>query len=339
MEVMFMNSTGNLSRAYKGKRVLITGGLGMLGSSLAHVLHSCGAKITLADANILPYGANRFNVRDIIDKVDLQLCDIRYKDLITQLIRDKDYIFNFAGQVSHNDSMINPILDAEINYLGHINVLEACKEHNHDARIFFTGSRLQFGPIAYIPVDETHPMKPQTPYAVNKAAAEEYYMYCSRQHRMRTTCFRIANPYGPRSQMMHSKYTILNWFLRQAMENKIIPIYGDGTQVRDYIYIDDLVHALVLAGANDKSIGQVYNVGSGQGTKFRDAVEIIIKIVGKGKIKNLPWPKDYLNVETGNYITDLTKIKSEIGFFPRTSLEHGLMKTYKFYKKYHAHYW
>jgi nucleoside-diphosphate-sugar epimerase len=324
---------------YKGKNVLITGGLGMMGSNLAIPLVKAGANVILADARIEPYGSNLYNIDEIKNDVDIQVADIRDTNIINHLVKDKEVIFNFAGQVSHNDSMDNPRLDAEINYLGHMNVLEACRIYNPKAKILFSGSRLQFGPTKYLPVNETHPLNPQTPYAVNKVAAEGYYSYCARQHGMKTTSFRIANPYGPRSQMKHSKYSMINWFLRQAMDGKTLKIYGDGSQIRDYIFIDDLVEAFMLAGATEKTNGQVYNVGSGKGTTFKEMAETIVRVVGSGKTEHVPWASGYVNVETGDYYTDITKIREHTGFCPKVSLEEGIRKTFEFYNENKQHYW
>ncbi len=321
-----------------GKRVLITGGLGMIGSSLAHKLVECKANVTIVDAYIEPYGANLFNINGVKDAVGLNISDIRDKEAMKILVKDNDLIFNFAGQVSHNDSIEKPFLDADINYIGHLNVLECVRKYNPRAKILFSGSRLQFGKIKYMPVDEKHPLDPETPYAFNKAVAEATYKYYFRQHGIRCVIFRIANPYGSRCQMKHSKYSLVNFFLRQAMEDKEITIYGDGEQIRDYIYVDDLVDAFLCAASSEKSDGEVFNVGSGVGTKFVDMVKLIIDVVKKGRIKHVCWPEDYANVETGDYVTDISKIDAILNWRPSITLREGITKTYRYYKKYGKHY-
>ena len=203
----------------------------------------------------------------------------------------------------------------------------------------YSGSRLQFGKILQNPVGEDHPLNPLTPYAVNKTAAENLYLYYHRAFNIPVVIFRIANPYGPRCQMLHSKYAIINWFIRNAMEDKEIMIFGDGSQMRDYIFVEDLADAFIKASIEDKTSGEIFNVGSGIGAKFKDMVESIIGIVGKGKIKNVPWPSDYLNVETGDYITDITKIQKNIDWFPRFSLKEGVIQTVEYYKKFKKNYW
>jgi len=323
----------------ENKRVLITGGLGMIGSTIAIKLVELGAKVTLLDAFIKPFGANYFNIAPIKNKVKINISDIRDKESIKQLVRDKDIIFNLAGQISHNDSINDPFLDAEINYLGHLNVVEAVKNYAPNARILFSGSRLQFGEVQRIPVSEEHPLRPKTPYALNKEAAENLYMFYNRVHNISTVVFRIANPYGPRAQMQHSKYCIINWFLRLAMEDKTIKIFGEGNQIRDYIYVDDLAEAFILAGTDDRVSGEIFNIGSGVGTKFRDMAALIIKVVKKGKIESVPWPKEYLNIETGDYITNISKIKAMLNWTPRTNLEKGIELTFSYYNKNKKYYW
>lgn len=328
-----------LQKEFQEKNVLITGGLGMIGSTIAHKLIQLGAKVTLVDAFIRPFGANNFNVSSIKNRVHINISDIRDKESIKALVVDKDIIFNLAGQVSHNDSLKDPFLDADINYLGHLNVLEAIRKYSPKAKILFSGSRLQFGKIEKIPVPENHPLRPKTPYALNKTAAENLYLFYNRVYGIPVVIFRIANPYGPRAQMHHSKYTIINWFIRLAMEDKIIKIFGNGNQIRDYIYIDDLASAFVLAAANKKVTNEIFNVGSGIGTKFRDMAQLVVETVKNGKIEFVPWPDAYLNVETGDYVTDIAKIKKVLGWTPVTPIAKGIKLTYVFYQKYRKFYW
>lgn len=311
----------------------------MIGSTIAAKLVENDAEVTIVDALIKPFGGNLFNVKSFKDKVSVNIADIRDKEAMKILVKDKDVIFNLAAQVSHNDSLLDPFTDADINYIGHLSVLEAVKNFNPKAKILYSGSRLQFGKILTNPVDESHPLNPLTPYAVNKTAAEDLYLFYHRAFNIPVILFRIANPYGPRCQMQHSKYSIVNWFIRAAIEDKEIKVFGDGDQIRDYIYVEDLAEAMILAAFNDKLNGEIFNVGSGVGTKFKDMVTAIVEIVGRGKIKFQPWPKDYLNVETGDYITNITKITSLLGWQPKTTLEDGIEKTVKYYQKFKSYYW
>jgi nucleoside-diphosphate-sugar epimerase len=323
----------------KNKKVLITGGLGMIGSTLANKLVKLGAEVTLLDSLIKPYGANFFNVKEIKTQVKINISDIRDKESIKVLVEDKDVVINLAGQVSHNDSLQNPYLDTDINYIGHLNVLEALKNYNPTAKILYSGSRLQFGKIISNPVAEDHPLNPLTPYAVNKTAAENLYLYYNRVFNIKVVLFRIANPYGPRCQMQHSKYAIINWFIRNAMEDKNITVFGDGSQIRDYIFVDDLADAFIHAAFNDNVKSEIFNIGSGIGSSFKEMVESVVKIVGKGKVVYQPWPQDYLNVETGDYVTDITKITKMLNWKSEINLTEGIQKTVEYYQRFKEFYW
>jgi UDP-glucose 4-epimerase len=323
----------------EGKKVMITGGLGMIGSTLAHKLVAVGAKVTLVDNCMEPYGANIYNVHGIRSQVRITIADIRDKDAMQHLVRGKDFVFNLAAQVSQNDSLQSRFLDADINYLGHLNVLENIRQHCPTAVVFHAGSRLQFGKIENVPVDESHPLAPLTPYALNKTAAEAMYQIYQDLYGIHCVLFRIANAYGPRSQMKHSKYSMVNWFIRQAMENRQIEIFGDGGQVRDYIYVEDVADAFLKAAATPAAHGQVFNIGSGEGTSFRDMVEMILTTVGAGSVAHVPWPEQYLNVETGDYVTNISKFRRVTGWSPAVLIEEGIQNTYDYYKRHKSHYW
>lgn len=325
-------------REYRHKKVLITGGLGMIGSSMAIRLRQLGADITILDAELPMYGANDFNLEPIRGQVETVKMDIRDGQSLAQLDWDFDMIFNLAGQVSHNDSIENPYLDTEINYLGQLNVLEQVRKKNPKARIFFSGSRLQFGKIEAVPVAENHPQHPLTPYALNKNAAENLHLFYHHIHGIPVVVFRIANPYGPRGQMKHSKYCIVNWFIRQAMEGRTITIFGDGGQLRDYIFIDDLVEAMIAAMASPRAVGEVFNVGSGVGTSFQKMTELVLQAVGRGSLQHAGWPADYLNVETGDYVSDITKLCRLTGWRPRVFIREGIQRTVEYYAQHGRHY-
>lgn len=304
----------------------------MIGSTIAIKAVHAGAQVTLMDACIEPYGANLFNVASIREDVRINYADIRDKEAFKCLVKDHDIIFDLAGQVSHNDSLHDPFLDADINYIGHLNVLESVRRYNPDAVVMHAGSRLQFGRIETIPVAEDHPLRPRTPYAMNKTAAENMYLFYHQIHGIRCIMFRIANPYGPRSQMKHSKYSMINWFIRQAMEGKTIKVFGDGSQIRDYIYVDDLAEAFIHASVAEGCVGEVFNVGSGIGSTFREMVDCIVSTVGRGKAECVPWPADYVNVETGDYVTDIAKFRRFTGWQPCTSLSDGIRLTVDYYR-------
>ena len=325
----------NFKKEYASKKVLITGGLGFIGSNLAIKLVESGAKVDIMDANLERYGSNDFNVQQIKKNIQIDFSDIRDKEAVLRNVRDKDIIFSLAAQTDYNYSLKKPILDIDINCKGHLNILESCRTDNPNCRIIFPGSRMQYGKIEKkdLPVKEEHPLNPLSVYAINKIAGENYHKAYNLHYGLDTVVFRIANPYGPRAQIKNPGYCIVNWFIGQALKKKPISIYGEGNQLRDYIYIDDLINAFLISGVHPNPKTKVYNVGSGVGTKFIDMVNTIVNIVGKGKIKHVEWPKNYENVETGDFYADISRIKNELNWKPSTSLESGLEKTIEFYRK------
>jgi UDP-glucose 4-epimerase len=322
-----------------GARVLITGGLGFLGSNLAVRLVNDGAAVTILDALLPPYGGNLFNIHEIKDRVRLNFADIRDEGAVTQLIQGQDVIFNLAAQVDYVDSEVHPLLDLDINCRGHLILLEACRKFNRGARILFSGSRMQYGRTTALPVSERQASQPLSVYGIHKLTGEHYHLMYHRTHGLPTTVFRIPNPYGIRHHMKHSHYGIVNWFIRQAMEGNTITIFGDGAQIRDYVYVEDMVEALVRAAVASEVIGEVVNVGSGQGTTFRDMVKVVVAAVGSGDIKQVPWPSNYAVIETGNYVADISKAKRLLDWEPRVSLEEGVAQTVAYYRRHARHYW
>ena len=329
----------DVTESLRAKRVLITGGLGMIGSTIAIKMAQAGSRVNLVDACIEPYGAKLFNIEPVKDDVRVNIADIRDKEAVKTLVQDQDIIFNLAAQVSHNDSLDNPFLDAEINYIGHMNVLECVRRENPAAVVVHAGSRLQFGRIQYTPVDEAHPLSPRTPYAMNKTAAENMYLFYNQIHGIRCVMFRVANPYGPRSQMRHSKYSMVNWFIRQAMDDLTIKVFGDGSQVRDYIYVDDLADAFIQAAVTPECWGEVLNIGSGVPTSFRHMADCIVGVVGHGHVETVPWPENYINVETGDYVTNIAKLQRLANWAPRVDLATGVRATWAYYAQYRSNYW
>ncbi len=323
---------------YKGKKVLITGGLGMIGSNIAEKLVEYEAIVTIADAKLDGFGANYFNVRNIRDNVSIYEADIRDREAMLPLVENSDLIFNLAGQVSHNDSITDPFFDTELNYLGHMNILELVREVNPEIKLIYPGSRMQYGRVEKIPVSEDFALRPLSPYALNKTAAENLYLFYNRVHGIPVVCFRITNPYGPGGQVKHHKYSMINWFTRLAIENKDITIYGDGSQIRDYVYISDLVDALIKGGAESDYDGEVFNLGSGKGISFIEMAETIVAAAGSGSIVNVPWPENYINIETGDFVADIKKIKKAFSWSPIVSFSNGIQLTMSHYKKYLDHY-
>jgi len=323
---------------FHGKNVLITGGAGFLGSSLAVSLVQAGATVTVLDAMLPLYGGNLFNLNGVRKKVQFVEGDIRDSTLVESLVKGKDIIYNFAAQVSYIDSKDQPFLDLDINGKGHLTVLEACRRYAPHARILFSSSRMVYGKIRTTPVAETHPTEPLSLYGIHKLLGEKYYQYYTHTFGMDTVSIRIPNPYGPRQQMKHNKYSIVGWFVRQAMEGNTITVFGDGNQERDYLYVDDIVDAfleLTLHGV----AGEVYNIGTHERVTFGGMVDEVLKEVGSGSKAHIPWPENYEKNETGNYVADTSKIEAITSWRPQVSLEEGIRRMVEYYKKNKAQYW
>lgn len=314
------------------ERVLITGGMGFIGSNLAHLLVKLGAEVTLYDAMLAGYGGNPANIKEIEDKVNFVRGDVRDYETLKEHVKDKDLIFNCAAQVSHLDSMSNPSLDLDINCVGGINLLEACRRFNDGVRIVYAGTRGQMGRLKYSPADENHPDDPTDVYGIHKLAAERYHLLYHKVYGIKSSSIRINNTYGPRHQMKHNKYGVLNWFIRLALENRTITIYGDGQQIREYNYVDDVSDAMVLTAQSDKSDGEFFLLGVDKPVKFIDMVESIIRTVGKGSYVKSWWPEDRKSIDVGDFISSYRKINRMLGWYPKTSFEEGLERTVSFYR-------
>jgi UDP-glucose 4-epimerase len=323
---------------FQGKKALITGGAGFIGSSLAEQLVTLGVQVTVVDALLPLYGGNLFNLEPIKDKVTFIQGDIRDRELMFKLVKDQDYIFDLAAQVSYLDSKDIPFVDLDINCRGHLNVLEAVRQVSPQARVLFASSRLVYGKILTVPVTEDHPTNPLSIYGIHKLTAEKYYRYYHDTFGLDTISVRIPNPYGPRQQMKHNKYSIVGWFLRQALEDKTITIFGDGEQERDYLYIDDIVDAFLALAAKGQA-GEAYNLGTRERVTFVRMVDEILTVAGTGRKNHIPWPTNYEKNETGNYVADTGKIEAATGWEAKVGLREGIRKMVDYYRRHQGHYW
>jgi len=314
------------------ERVLITGGAGFIGSNLAHALVNLKADITIVDALLPQYGGSLLNLKEIKDKIRFVKGDFRDLKLMKQLVKDKDFIFNCAAQVSHTISIKDPFLDIDLNCRGNLTVLEALRQKNDKAKVIYAGTRGEIGKLKYRPIDENHPTDPVDMNGIDKLAAEKYHLLYNDLYGIRASSLRINNTYGVRHQMKSGDYGIVNWFIRKAMLNEPIKIFGTGEQTRDYNYIADIVDAMLLAAQNKKADGEVFMLGSGKETKFIDVVKLIIKTVGSGSYKLVPWPKERKAIEIGNFVVSYKKINNLLGWFPKTSFETGIKKTVVWYR-------
>jgi UDP-glucose 4-epimerase len=323
----------------KGKKVLVTGGLGFIGSNLSSRLVGLGAEVTIVD-NMMPrLGGNLFNVSEIADRVHINFSDIRDSHSMDYLVKGQELIFHLAGQVNHVDSIRNPIQDLAINCQGTLVLLESCRRYNREVRIIFAGTRGEYGASVKLPVREDHPTNPKGIYAVTNLTAEKMVLVYHDVHKIPGACLRITNTYGPRHQMAHDEYGVLNWFIRKAIDDEVIPVFGDGRILRDFLYVDDLVGCFIETATCDGSYGEVFNVGTGVPINFVDLAKKIVKITGKGKVAFTEFTQERKEVEPGDYYTDISKIKRVVGWQPRTDFDEGLRKTISFYRKHKKEYW
>lgn len=321
-----------MTSKFNSKNVLITGGLGFLGSNLAHKLVNFGANVTIIDNLDKRYGGNLFNVENIKNELSLVLGDIRDEKILVPSIKKADYIFHFAAQVSYIDSLLNPHEDLELNAITTLNILECCRKYNQNAKILFSSSRMVVGKIEKHNYDEKVATNPLSLYGIHKLTSEKYLLMYYKDFGIKSTIYRITNPYGPHQQIKHSKYSLPGWFIRQAMEDKTIKIFGEGMQIRDYIYVDDIIEAIYLSSTTE-SDGEIINLGSGVGTMFRDMVNKVVEFVGKGRIEYIPWPDNYEKIETGDTLPDITKLQKISNFTPKYSISEGIELTYQYYKQ------
>lgn len=324
---------------YADKKVLITGGLGFIGSNLARALVAQGAAVILVDSLIPQYGGNPFNIDDIRDKVSVNVCDVRDPFAMAYLLQGKDFLFNLAGQTSHLDSMSDPQTDLEINASAQLSILESCRKTNPGIKIVFASTRQLYGKPDYLPVDEKHPIRPVDVNGINKLAGEWYHLLYNNVHRIRACALRLTNTYGPAMRVKDARQTFLGIWVRQLIEDKPIKVFGDGQQLRDFNYVDDCVDALLLAGSNDCANGKVFNLGSSEVISLKALAEMMIELGYSGSFDLVPFPPERKAIDIGDYYSDYSLISRELGWTPRVSLREGLQRTMAYYVKHHSHYW
>ncbi len=323
---------------YDGKRVMITGGMGFIGSNLARRLVDLGAKVLLVDSLIPQYGGNPFNIAGIEQRLRVNIADIRTQPTMNYLVQNQDYIFNLAGQVSHLDSMSDPYTDLEINCRSQLTLLESCRHNNPGVKVVYAGTRQQYGKPDYLPIDEAHLMHPTDVNGINKMAGEWYHILYNNVYGIRATSLRMTNTYGPRQYVRDARMGFIGYFIRKVVKGEEITIYGDGRQIRDFNYVDDVVDACLRAGASDAANGQVFNLG-GEPVSHVELTKLLLKIAGSGSYTLVPWPPERKAIDIGDVYSSYAKIESVLGWKPTVGLEEGLSKTVEFYKRYGEWYW
>ncbi len=331
-------SSVNYLEYYRGRRVMVTGGLGFIGSSLAHQLVDLGADVLLVDGMLPDYGGNLFNIADIKDRVHINISDVRNDTSMAVLVRDCEVMFNLAGQVSHIDSMSDPYTDLDINCRAQLSMLEACRRHNPDIRVVFAGTRQVYGKPDRLPVDEHHLVRPLDVNGVNKAAGEYYHLLYNNVFGVRACSLRLTNVYGPRQLIKHNRQGFIGWFIRLAIENAEIQVFGDGSQMRDFVFVDDAADAFLRAGAIDGCAGEVFNVGGLEPISHRELVTMLIDVARSGSARYVPWPPEKKRIDIGSFYSDSSKFSATTGWRPTVSLREGLARTVAFYRANMPHY-
>ncbi|MCS6826865.1 MAG: NAD-dependent epimerase/dehydratase family protein [Caldilinea sp.] len=323
---------------YAGKKTLVTGGLGFIGSNLARRLVDLGAHVTVVDSLIPDYGGNLFNIAGYEERLRVNIADVRDPYSMRALVKGQDILFNLAGQVSHMDSMVDPFTDLEINARSQLSILEACRLENPEIRIVYAGTRQQYGRPRYLPLDEEHILAPIDVNGVNKMAGEWFHMVYHTAYKLRTTSLRLTNTYGPRQLIRHNRQGFIGWFVRLAVEGKTIQLYGDGRQLRDLTYVDDVVDAFLRAGVSDAACGQVFNLGGQTPISLLALAQLIVQIAGRGGVELVPWPEERKKIDIGDVYSSYARIHTLLGWSPTTPLEEGLRRMIEYYTEHWEHY-
>jgi UDP-glucose 4-epimerase len=323
---------------YRRRRVMITGGLGFIGSNLARRLSDLGADILLVDSLIPDYGGNLFNISGIEDRVRVNVADVRQASTMNYLVHDREVVFNLAGQVSHIDSMADPHTDLEINCRSQLTLLEACRHHNPTAKVVYASTRQIYGKPDFLPVTEQHLVRPTDVNGINKAAGEYYHLVYNNVFGIRASALRLTNVYGPRQLMKHNRQGFIAWFIRLALEDKEIQVFGDGSQIRDFVYVDDAVDAFLRAGACDACNGEAFNVGGDEHIAHRDLVKLLVELAKAGRYRFVEWPAEKKAIDIGSFYAESSRFKQASGWAPRVSFREGLTRTLDFYRRHLKHY-
>jgi UDP-glucose 4-epimerase len=330
--------TADYRAYYRGRKVMITGGLGFIGSNLARRLVDLGAQVLLVDSMIPDYGGNFFNLRGIEGRVRVNVADIRQEGTMDYLVRNRAVIFNLAGQVSHIDSMRDPYTDLEINCRSQLSILQACRRYNPEVKVVFAGTRQVYGKPDFLPVTEAHLVRPTDVNGINKAAGENYHLLYNNVFGIRACSLRLTNVFGPRQLVKHNRQGFIGWFIRTAVEGGEIQIYGDGSQLRDFVYVDDAADAFLRAGACDTCNGEAYNVGGETPISHRNLVTLLLEVAGTGSVRYVEWPAEKKAIDIGSFYADSTKFRAAVGWSPAVSIEEGLRRTVTYYREHLVHY-
>ena len=321
------------------KKILITGGLGFIGSNLAIRLVELGSNVTLVDSLIPEYGGNLWNIEPIKDKVRVNISDVRDEHSMKYLIQGQDYLFNLAGQTSHVDSMNNPFPDLEINAKAQLSILESCRKYNPKIKLVFASTRQMYGAPQYLPVDEKHPLAPVDVNGINKMAGEWYHLLYNNVYGIRASVLRLTNTYGPRMRVKDARQTFLGIWVKKIIDGDPLLVYGDGKQIRDFNYVDDVVEAMLACSVSEDANGEIFNLGADDPINLKDTALMMVDVAASGTFEMVPFPADRKAIDIGDYYADYRKIWAKLGWKPKISLQEGLTKTLQYYKEHGLHYW
>lgn len=332
------SATSHFRAAFAGKCVLVTGGLGFIGSNLVRALVRLGAEVTVVDALIPEYGGNPRNLAGVARKVAVHTADVRDRARMAEFVRGQDFLFNLAGQTSHMDSMTDPETDLEINARAQLSILEACRRVNPGLRIVFASTRQIYGRPDYLPVDEKHPLRPVDVNGINKLAGEHYHLLYHEVHGIRSTVLRLTNTIGPRMRIKDARQTFVGVWIRRLLEGAPLEVWG-GEQLRDFTYVDDAVEAFLLAASGPtETAGVAYNLGGPPQITLRALAELLVELNDGGSFVVKPYPASRKKIDIGDYYADGRLIADKLGWQPRTTLRVALTRTLVFYRKELKHY-
>jgi len=333
-----MTSDSNRLPGLKGLRILITGGFGFIGSNLAHACFQAGAKVCIYDCLDPNSGGNLFNIDGLQGKVEVMRADILNFSEVCRVIDDKDVIFNCAASTSHPFSMREPWINSDVNSKGVINLLEATRRFNRRVKIVHLGTTTQLGPLHYKPADENHSEFPTDVYSASKSVSEKYVMIYGRTYGIPVTVLRLPNVFGPRAAIHSSDFTFNNFFIGLALQGKEITVFGKGEQLRNLLYVDDAVRALMLASQVDATNDEVFFVVGDDHYSVARIAEETVRHIGSGSVRHIPWPEERKAIEMGDAVFSNRKFKGLVGWSPCTTLEQGLNKTVEYYRSCSHHY-
>ena len=323
---------------FRGAHVLITGGLGFIGSHLARRLCEWGARVTIVDSLVPEYGGNPHNIADLRDRVNVNISDVRDHHAMKHLVRNQDYLFNLAGQTSHLDSMRDPFTDLEINATSQLAILEACRHHNPRVRIVFASTRQVYGKPRYLPVDEEHPLAPVDVNGINKLSGEWYHLLYHQVYGLRVCVLRLTNTYGPCMRIKDARQTFLGIWIRLVLEKQPFKIFGDGSQRRDFNHVGDVVDALVLAATEEQALGRLFNLGGAEILSLRELAELLIEAHNGGRMEIVPFPPERKAIDIGDYYGSYALFRTATGWEPRVTMRKGLEETLAYYASHYRHY-